>query len=70
MGNWLRGPLRPMFEDVILPRREMFGLALDASAIERIFTRHLARIEDSTWLLWRVLSLALWEGRHYAPKSQ
>jgi asparagine synthase (glutamine-hydrolysing) len=70
MGNWLRGPLRPMFEDMILPRREMFGLALDASAIERIFTRHLARIEDSTWLLWRVLSLALWEGRHYAPKSQ
>lgn len=67
MGAWLRGPLRPVFEDVVLPRREMLGLALDGKQLEKIFRRHVRRLEDSTWLLWRLLSLALWEGRHYSP---
>jgi len=26
MGSWLRGPLRPIFEDVVLEKRELLGL--------------------------------------------
>ncbi|HEY3257977.1 MAG TPA: asparagine synthase (glutamine-hydrolyzing) [Gemmatimonadaceae bacterium] len=70
MGDWLRGPLRPVFEDVVLPRREMLGLSLDRRSLERLFRRHLDRRGDSAWLLWRLLSLALWEARHYSHQPR
>ena len=67
MGEWLRGPLRPVFEDVVLTRNQILGLTLDTKQLERIFRRHVRRIDDSAWLLWRLLSLALWQERHYSP---
>jgi asparagine synthase (glutamine-hydrolysing) len=64
MAAWLRGPLRPLFEDLVLARRELMGLALDQAQLGRVYRRHVMRLEESTWLLWRLLSLALWEARH------
>jgi asparagine synthase (glutamine-hydrolysing) len=67
MSSWLRGPLRPVFEDLVLSRHELLGLPMDRNALRRIFRRHLMRLEGSPWLLWRLLSLALWETRHFRP---
>ena len=65
MTSWLRGPLRPLFEDLVLSRHELLGLPLEQAALARVFHRHVMRIESSGWLLWRLLSLALWEARHF-----
>jgi len=65
MAAWLRGPLRQMFEDLVLSRRELLGLTVDQAQLGRIFRLHLSRMGDSTRLLWRLLSLALWEARHF-----
>ncbi len=65
MSDWLRGPLRPLFEDLVLSRRELLGLTIDHEPLARLYQRHLARVGDCTRLLWRLLSLALWEARHF-----
>src|SRR2546422_9153986 len=67
MDDWLRGPLRPLLEDMVLSRPDLLGLSLNRAAFQRIVRRHRQRIESSPWLLWRLLSLALWEARHYRP---
>jgi asparagine synthase (glutamine-hydrolysing) len=67
MSEWLRGPLRPLFEDLVLSRCDVMGLPLNQVELERVFRRHQTRIQSSPWLLWRLLSLALWEARHYRP---
>lgn len=67
MSAWLRGPLRPVLEDMVLSRRELMGLDLNQAELARVFRRHRMRLEQAPWLLWRLLSLALWEARHYRP---
>ncbi len=67
MADWLRGPLRSLFRDMVLSRGELMGIPLDRTELTRVSRRHRWRIESSTWLLWRLLSLALWETRHYRP---
>lgn len=67
MSEWLRGPLRPLLEDMVLSRRDLMGLPMNQVELDRVFRRHRTRVESSPWLLWRLLSLALWEARHYRP---
>lgn len=67
MASWLRGPLRPLFEDLVLARNELLGLPFEQAELGRVFRRHVMRLESSEWLLWRLLSLALWEVRHFRP---
>ncbi|HEX4936326.1 MAG TPA: asparagine synthase-related protein, partial [Gemmatimonadaceae bacterium] len=64
MDRWLRGALRPLFEDVMLARRDLVGLRLDQAALGATFRRHLDGDTQQGWLLWRLLALALWEDRH------
>ena len=65
MSSWLRGPLRSVFEDMVLSRHELLGLPVDRAQLRRVFRRHRLRLESSPWLLWRLLSLALWQARHF-----
>jgi asparagine synthase (glutamine-hydrolysing) len=65
MGDWLRGPLRSIFEEAVLERREMLGLSIDQAALREMFRRHLAGQVDYSGSLWLLLSLSLWEERHY-----
>ena len=65
MAGWLRGPLRPLVQDLLLSRNELLGLPLDRRALGDVFRRHALHVENSAWLLWRLLSLALWEARHF-----
>jgi asparagine synthase (glutamine-hydrolysing) len=65
MSSWLRGPLRPLFEDLVLTRSELLGLPMRQGELADHARRHRARLDGSPWLMWRLLSLALWEARHY-----
>lgn len=64
MAEWLRGPLRPLVEDMLLSRTDVLGLPLDRRALGEIFRRHRLHLENAPWLIWRLLSLVLWEARH------
>lgn len=68
MGAWLRGPLRPVFEDIVMPRTEIVGLPIDRDELRQQFRRHLMGA-DLAWGLWRLLSICLWEKRHYRQNA-
>jgi hypothetical protein len=68
MDVWLRGPLRPVFEEVILERDDILGLPLNKIAAREIFDRHLSGQANFDCLLWMLLSLALWEQRHFSMR--
>lgn len=65
MDQWLRGPLRQVFEETLLDRRELAGLPLNRAAAREMFGRHLSGQVNYDWPLWMLLSLALWEKHHY-----
>jgi asparagine synthase (glutamine-hydrolysing) len=67
MSDWLSGPLRPVFEDVVSVRDEILGLPVDRAALRSAFDAHVERRADHRWGLWRLLALCLWERRHLAP---
>jgi len=68
MAAWLRSPLRPVFEDIVLTRKEILGLPLNTKMVQRMFDRHLAAQAHYERELWTLLSLTLWEERHYRTK--
>jgi asparagine synthase (glutamine-hydrolysing) len=65
MAEWLRGALRPIFEDIVASRTDILGLPLQRVRLREQFEHHLAQRADFRWGLWRLLSLRLWEDRHY-----
>lgn len=67
MASWLRGPLRPLVGDLLLSRGDLLGMPLDRDALARHAARLTSGEDDSPWLIWRLLSLVLWEERHLRP---
>lgn len=65
MDMWLRGPLRERFEDAVLSRTDLLGFPLNRRALHTMFEGHLSGRRNYGWGLWILLSLALWEERHY-----
>lgn len=64
MAKWLQGPLRKVFEDEVLSRREFLGYPIDQAALRRKFMDFQKDPQDA-WGLWLLLSLALWINSHY-----
>ena len=52
MDAWLRGPLKPVFEQAILARDDILGLPLNKIAARAIFDRHLSGQANFDWMLW------------------
>ena len=69
MDAWLRGPLRRVFEETLLDRREILGFQLNKEGARTMFERHLSGQANYEWTLWTLLSLALWEERHYLGRK-
>ena len=69
MSEWLRGPLQEVFQDLVGSRSDLLGLGLRGDALRDRFRRHSTGEEDVRWGLWRLLSLSLWEARHYRPNA-
>jgi asparagine synthase (glutamine-hydrolysing) len=65
MSEWMRGPLRSIFEDVVMARTDIVGMTFDRKELRSRFSKHLDGTSDCGWGLWRLLSLCLWEDHHY-----
>jgi asparagine synthase (glutamine-hydrolysing) len=70
MAEWLRGPLQPVFQDTVLTRADLVGLPMHRRVVRDLLDRHMTRRADHGWTLWVLLSLALWEARHYHRAHQ
>jgi len=64
MSQWLRGPLREQFEDLVLGRQDFLGQAINRPVLRSLYDRHLSGEEDHARGLWPLLSLAYWEDHH------
>lgn len=62
LGDWLRGPLRPWFEDLATPAAlENAGLA--ATPIRDAWRRHLAGTGNEEGRLWTIATFLAWHRR-------
>ncbi|MGB5162339.1 MAG: asparagine synthase-related protein [Thermoanaerobaculia bacterium] len=68
MGDWLRGPLRELFEERVLSRNHLAGVPINNRSLRELWQSH-QQGKDFAWGLWILLSLALWEGRHLDARS-
>jgi asparagine synthase (glutamine-hydrolysing) len=69
MGDWLRGPLRSVFEETVVNQKEILGLPTNRQAIREMFHRHQSKQADYDRGLWVLLSLALWEEKHFRTRQ-
>jgi asparagine synthase (glutamine-hydrolysing) len=61
IGEYLRGPLQPMFRDVVTRSNlERFGI-VDHNRVESLLQQHASGDQDHADLLWSLLSLCWWE---------
>lgn len=63
MDDWLRGPLRPVFEELVLNQPDFAGYEMDIQALKLLYQQHLEG-NNWGWGLWIMLSYALWKQRH------
>ena len=68
IDDWLRGPLRPMFESAVLDRGARVAELIDQDVARRIYHSHLARTGRQGGTLWSLLVLARWAERYLAVK--
>ncbi len=67
---WLRGPLRPMFEEAVLsPRAALAGL-VDAAEAAKLYRAHRAGVGRHGGVLWSLLVLARWADRYLRTPSK
>jgi asparagine synthase (glutamine-hydrolysing) len=65
MDAWLRGPLKAIFEEAVIGRKEILGMPLNRGKLRNMFKQHIANRSDFARGLWTLLSLVLWEKKHY-----
>jgi asparagine synthase (glutamine-hydrolysing) len=63
VGDWFRGPLRPMAEDLLLGRPRLAAL-LRGEALKGLMQEHLSCRFDRGHQLWALLTLELWLRKH------
>ena len=70
VSDWLRGPLRPVCEEFLLGKKEILGLTINRKAAKELFDLHISRRADYGVGLWVLLSLSIWQSRHYRVQSR
>jgi asparagine synthase (glutamine-hydrolysing) len=66
---WLRGPLRPIFEDSVLNPRAQVAELIDQATTRRLYQAHLRRVGRHGPILWALLVLARWSERYLRPTT-
>ena len=68
MNDWLRGPLKDVFQESVLKRKEILGMPVNQKKLHLMFQQHVHNQIDRARSLWTLLSLALWEQKHYQAR--
>jgi asparagine synthase (glutamine-hydrolysing) len=66
LGQWLRGELRPLFEERVLSKNTFVGCLCDTTSIQRWWAQHQRGIRDYSPHLWALLVLDCWGRRFMA----
>lgn len=66
IGEWVRGELRPLLEDLVLARRDA---EYDVGFAHEVCRAHLAGEIDATPRVWSLLTFELWRGRWLSAGS-
>jgi asparagine synthase (glutamine-hydrolysing) len=69
MNSWLRGPLKDVFEESLMRRKEVLGIPINQKKLRLMFRQHIENQADYAGSLWTLLSLSLWEQKHYRSRS-
>ena len=68
MNTWLRGPLKDVFQDSVMERKEILGMPVNHKRLHLMFQQHIGKQADYARTLWTLLSLVLWEQKHYRSR--
>jgi asparagine synthase (glutamine-hydrolysing) len=60
VGEWLRGPLAPLVNDLLLDGRLRTRGLFDSSQVTRLWNEHRSATHDHRHRLWSVVMLELW----------
>jgi asparagine synthase (glutamine-hydrolysing) len=69
MDQWLKGPLKHTFQEAVIERPEILGMELNRRKVKSMMQEHTGGLRDYTRSLWTLLSLALWEKKHYRTRN-
>jgi asparagine synthase (glutamine-hydrolysing) len=69
MAQWLRGPLLPIFREVVLGQSDLLGLPYRRAAMESLLNDHVSGRADQSLWLWTILNLALWKNRYMQTRA-
>jgi asparagine synthase (glutamine-hydrolysing) len=69
VDDWLRGPLRDVFETNVLSPSARVSQLIDQTAARRLFAKHLGRWSRHGNLLWALLVLGAWAERYLDPSA-
>jgi asparagine synthase (glutamine-hydrolysing) len=64
LDAWMRGPLRGMFEDLVLGAHQPVAALVDQATARRVYRSHLAGTGRHGSVLWSLLILAQWANRY------
>jgi asparagine synthase (glutamine-hydrolysing) len=60
LGDWLRGPLRPLVEETFFTGDLYPGGVFERQGLRRYWQAHLSGESDHKWGLWTLLTLQWW----------
>jgi asparagine synthase (glutamine-hydrolysing) len=66
LGNWLRGPIRDWAEELLKESLLDQQGFLAPKPIRKIWSEHVSRRKDHSYLLWDVLMFQAWLSEHNA----
>jgi asparagine synthase (glutamine-hydrolysing) len=64
LAEWLRGPLRPLVEDLLIHRDPFPAGVFSRTGLRSYFDEHLSGKADHSVGLWHVVALQLWSAAH------
>lgn len=63
LADWLRGPLRGWASELLSPSRLTAEGLYDATAVDRLWRRHISGSENNATGLWNILMVRAWSER-------
>lgn len=69
LGEWLRGPLRPLVEQTLFDRDLYPNGVFSRQGLERYWHDHVFGRRDLKWGIWTILALQWWSQAHLPGKT-